>query len=287
MLDVVEAFGHPSGFANWKGNDPCNKAMWSGIFCHGGNITVVNFQGMGLTGYISPKFAAITSLEKLILSNNNISGVIPDELTSLGNLIILDVKNNQLHGVIPSFNTNVIVKTSGNVDIGRNSGPGPTSSIPLNSSSLVTLTKTPQISGRQSSTGVVVGSVVGGVCAVFGAGIVVFYIYKGKHRRPGRVQSPNTRVIHPRHSGSDDAVKITGSSIDGGTASETLSLRNSEPSDMHIVEASNMVISIQVLRNITNNFSQENILGRGGFGTVYKGELHDGTKIAVKRMSPE
>ncbi|KAJ6318468.1 hypothetical protein OIU76_013917 [Salix suchowensis] len=45
-----------------------------------------------------------------------------------------------------------------------------------------------------------------------------------------------------------------------------------------------MVISIQVLRNVTNNFSEENILGRGGFGTVYKGELHDGTKIAVKRM---
>ncbi|CAA6659374.1 unnamed protein product [Spirodela intermedia] len=28
----------------------------------------------------------------------------------------------------------------------------------------------------------------------------------------------------------------------------------------------------------------ENILGQGGFGTVYKGDLHDGTKIAVKRM---
>ncbi|KAK7857082.1 receptor-like kinase tmk3, partial [Quercus suber] len=31
-------------------------------------------------------------------------------------------------------------------------------------------------------------------------------------------------------------------------------------------------------------FSEDNILGRGGFGAVYKGELHDGTKIAVKRM---
>ena len=31
-------------------------------------------------------------------------------------------------------------------------------------------------------------------------------------------------------------------------------------------------------------FSEENILGRGGFGVVYKGELSDGTKIAVKRM---
>ncbi|KAL4379195.1 hypothetical protein GQ457_02G042760 [Hibiscus cannabinus] len=35
---------------------------------------------------------------------------------------------------------------------------------------------------------------------------------------------------------------------------------------------------------VTNNFNEDNVLGRGDFGTVYKGELHDGTKIAVKRM---
>jgi serine/threonine protein kinase len=35
---------------------------------------------------------------------------------------------------------------------------------------------------------------------------------------------------------------------------------------------------------VTKNFAPENELGRGGFGVVYKGELDDGTKIAVKRM---
>uniref|UniRef100_A0A2N9H9T1 Protein kinase domain-containing protein n=1 Tax=Fagus sylvatica TaxID=28930 RepID=A0A2N9H9T1_FAGSY len=50
------------------------------------------------------------------------------------------------------------------------------------------------------------------------------------------------------------------------------------------IDGSNVVISIEVLRQVTNNFSKDNILGRGGFGVVYKGELSDGTKIAVKRM---
>ncbi|KAG6514792.1 hypothetical protein ZIOFF_025165 [Zingiber officinale] len=35
----------------------------------------------------------------------------------------------------------------------------------------------------------------------------------------------------------------------------------------------------------TNNFSDGNKLGEGGFGVVYKGQLEDGQRIAVKKLS--
>ncbi|XP_010529377.1 PREDICTED: cysteine-rich receptor-like protein kinase 29 isoform X2 [Tarenaya hassleriana] len=46
-----------------------------------------------------------------------------------------------------------------------------------------------------------------------------------------------------------------------------------------------LLLEFGVLKAATNNFSSENELGRGGFGTVYKGVLHDGQEVAVKRLS--
>ena len=34
----------------------------------------------------------------------------------------------------------------------------------------------------------------------------------------------------------------------------------------------------------TRGFSKENVLGEGGYGVVYKGELVNGTKVAVKNL---
>ncbi|XP_057793197.1 cysteine-rich receptor-like protein kinase 25 [Salvia miltiorrhiza] len=39
------------------------------------------------------------------------------------------------------------------------------------------------------------------------------------------------------------------------------------------------------IKAATNNFSDANALGRGGFGIVYKGKLENGKEIAVKRLS--
>ncbi|KAF6159041.1 hypothetical protein GIB67_032658 [Kingdonia uniflora] len=43
--------------------------------------------------------------------------------------------------------------------------------------------------------------------------------------------------------------------------------------------------SVEKLASATNNFSVDNKLGEGGFGSVYKGTFSDGQEIAVKRLS--
>ncbi|XAR65130.1 Non-specific serine/threonine protein kinase [Bertholletia excelsa] len=255
LLSIAETVGYPKAFAEgWKGNDPCNQ--WLGLICSDGKITVINFQKRGLTGMISPNFSSISSLQRLSLANNFLTGTIPNDLTTLPNLRELDVSNNMLYGPIPQFKSNVLVHTDGNPDIGKEK-PSPSPAAPGTPPG--STTTTPPDGGKssgKSSTGVVVGSVIGGICVALAVGVVVFCLYRAKRK----------------HSGAN-----------GGT-SETYSHGSGGPSDVHVIEAGSMIISVQVLKDVTNNFSEENVLGRGGFGTVYKGELHDGTKIAVKRM---
>lgn len=57
--------------------------------------------------------------------------------------------------------------------------------------------------------------------------------------------------------------------------------------DQHIenVNLGNMKrYQFRELQAATENFSSKNILGKGGFGIVYRGQLADGTLIAVKRL---
>ncbi|KAK3199370.1 hypothetical protein Dsin_022785 [Dipteronia sinensis] len=45
------------------------------------------------------------------------------------------------------------------------------------------------------------------------------------------------------------------------------------------------IYDLNSVADATNNFSNKNMLGEGGFGPVYKGTLMDGQEIAVKRLS--
>lgn len=52
-----------------------------------------------------------------------------------------------------------------------------------------------------------------------------------------------------------------------------------------MMSSESLLYDLSTLQAATDNFSEDNKLGEGGFGPVYKGILHDGQEIAVKRLS--
>ncbi|KAK9051627.1 hypothetical protein SSX86_028255 [Deinandra increscens subsp. villosa] len=55
--------------------------------------------------------------------------------------------------------------------------------------------------------------------------------------------------------------------------------------DLRGLDLKTGVFTYKQIKAATNNFAERNKLGEGGFGSVYKGELLDGTLIAVKQLS--
>ncbi|KAJ6803819.1 cysteine-rich receptor-like protein kinase 10 [Iris pallida] len=68
-------------------------------------------------------------------------------------------------------------------------------------------------------------------------------------------------------------------------SSKSIVLRSGIADIEDMASAEFLVCDLSMLKAATNNFSDSNKLGQGGFGAVYKGTLLDGEEIAVKRLS--
>ncbi|XP_030519764.2 BRASSINOSTEROID INSENSITIVE 1-associated receptor kinase 1-like [Rhodamnia argentea] len=56
-------------------------------------------------------------------------------------------------------------------------------------------------------------------------------------------------------------------------------------SDLEVHQGRLKMFAFRELQAATNHFSDEKIVGRGGFGRVYEGLLADGSRVAVKRLA--
>ncbi|PKU80660.1 putative leucine-rich repeat receptor-like serine/threonine-protein kinase [Dendrobium catenatum] len=70
-----------------------------------------------------------------------------------------------------------------------------------------------------------------------------------------------------------------------GTYGPLVSAISVAPSDLRRLELQTGSFSLRQIQDATNNFSASNKIGEGGFGSVYRGLLSDGTMIAVKQLS--
>ncbi|KAJ7299482.1 hypothetical protein O6H91_Y095300 [Diphasiastrum complanatum] len=139
-------------------------------------------------------------------------------------------------------------------------------------------------STSSSLTGILVGAMVATI-AILAAVVLFVFLRKRKHHEyPRLLASHSMNHLQDTSSDPESVKRALARSISNGRSSETGSRASSGTSEVHVVEGGQLITCIQILRDATKNFSEQSILGRGGFGVVYKGELADGTSIAVKRM---
>ncbi|KAL2484955.1 Receptor-like protein kinase FERONIA [Abeliophyllum distichum] len=125
-------------------------------------------------------------------------------------------------------------------------------------------------SGRSNHKAIIGGGVGGGIAAVL-VGLFVCFVSRSRKNKKDSSTSDGWLPL-----------SLYGNSHSSGSAKTTTtgSVASSLPSNLcrHF--------SIAEIKAATNNFDEALLLGVGGFGKVYRGEIDGGTKVAIKRGNP-
>ncbi|KAK8703653.1 hypothetical protein V6N13_047303 [Hibiscus sabdariffa] len=281
LLEIAAGFGYPVFLSDdWAGNDACQMAF---VTCDSQkSVITVNLAKKNLVGTISPAFANLTMLKNLNLNDNNLTGPIPDGLTKLSSLQLVDVSNNNLTGDMPKFSDSVKFTYLGNSLLGKSTGSGSGGTPGSGGSSGGSDGNSKNGGNGKNSVALIVGIVIG--VLVFVA-VVCFVSYKYvMNKKYGKFGKMDGNASDAENGVVNNGVIGKATNGNGGLPVEMQSQSSGDHSDRHFFEGGNVATSIQVLREVTDNFNEANVLGQGGFGIVYKGEMPDGMLIAVKRM---
>ncbi|XP_058771757.1 BRASSINOSTEROID INSENSITIVE 1-associated receptor kinase 1-like [Vicia villosa] len=274
---------------DWDATLP-NPCTWFHVTCNQHNsVIAVDLGNQDLSGTLVSQLGDLSNLQYLELYNNSITGKIPEELGNLANLVSLDLYLNNISGTIPNtlgklqklhflrLNNNTLsgripvslsnVSTLQVLDLSNNNLEG---DVPVNGSfssftyvnyqnnphlqppKIIPPPPSPASSGSQN-TGVIAGGVAAGAALLFAAPAIALAYWR--KRKP---------LDHFDH---------------------VFDVPGEEHPEIHLSLPKRF--SWRELLVATDKFSNKNIIGRGGFGKVYKGRLADGTLVAVKRLREE
>uniref|UniRef100_A0A803M274 non-specific serine/threonine protein kinase n=1 Tax=Chenopodium quinoa TaxID=63459 RepID=A0A803M274_CHEQI len=254
-----------------------NPCTWFHVTCNPDNSVIrVDLGNAALSGQLVPALGSLKNLQYLELYSNNISGPIPSELGNLTNLVsldlylnsfsgpipeslgrlsklrFLDLSNNRLSGAVPdngSFSLFTPISFANNLNL-----CGPVTGRPCPGSPPFSppppFIPPPPINNQGSATGAIAGGVAAGAALLFAAPAILFAWWR--RRKPQEY---------------------------------FFDVPAEEDPEVHLGQLKRF--SLRELQVATDSFSNKNILGRGGFGKVYKGRLADGSLVAVKRLKEE
>ncbi|XP_074579921.1 LRR receptor kinase BAK1 isoform X2 [Curcuma longa] len=281
-----------------------NPCTWFHVTCSNENSVIrVDLGNAALSGQLVPELGQLKNLQYLEIYSNNISGTIPVELGNLRNLVSLDLYLNDLTGGIPDTLGNLVRLRFLRLNNNSLSGQIPESLTRINSLQVLDLSNN-DLSGEVPSTG------------SFSLFTPISFANNPQLCGPGTSRPcPDSPPFSPPPpynpptpiSSQGNGVSLTGA-IAGGVAAGAALLfaapaigfawwRRRKPQEhffdvpaeedpeVHLGQLKRF--SLRELQVATDGFSNKNILGRGGFGKVYKGRLADGSLVAVKRLKEE
>ncbi|XP_021855994.2 protein NSP-INTERACTING KINASE 1 [Spinacia oleracea] len=297
LVDIKDSLRDPHGVLDsWDRTavDPCSWAM---VSCSSeARVVSLGIPSQGLYGTLSPSIGNLTCLQTVLLQNNNISGYIPVEIGRLSKLQTLDISDNLFKGRIPPSLSHL--KILHYLRLNNNSLSG---DIPLSFANMTQLTfldlSYNNLSGPVPRFQAKTFSVIGNpqICAT-------------ASEKDCYGTAPLPLSFNVNNSDSSETQKSKGHSklalaLGSSIASTCLLIcgfgfvlwwRHKhhkqmffDVKDRHHEEVclGNLRrFHFRELQGATSNFSSKNIIGKGGFGIVYKGHLSDGTIVAVKRL---
>nr|CAB3468185.1 unnamed protein product [Digitaria exilis] len=105
LVTIKKDWGNPPQLNSWDPTTAPNHCNWTGITCGGGAagaVTGLALPRLNLTGAVPASVCLLSSLARLDLSNNNLTGAFPSAaLYACTELTFLDLSNNQFSGPLP------------------------------------------------------------------------------------------------------------------------------------------------------------------------------------------
>ncbi|XP_072973802.1 tyrosine-sulfated glycopeptide receptor 1 [Typha angustifolia] len=227
-------------------------------------LQVLDLSSNNLSDGIPPQLDNLTNLENLNLSSNHLTGMIPPSLNKLSFLAKFSVADNDLEGPIPSGNQFDTFPSSSFLGNPKLCGSQINKTC-SNSTSGGVVALSPKRTNRKLLFVVSLCITFGGCLALL---LLAYYLL-------------STKNITNAETGSSDSI------LTYNSTSEVSSV-NIKESTMVMVPQSDHEIKDLTFSDIlkaTNNFDQANIIGCGGYGLVYKAELDNGMKLAIKKLS--
>lgn len=220
-------------------------------------VNKLDLSGNQLSGNISNAIGKFEMLTELLLSNNYFSGQIPASFGGLLNIRRLDLSKNLLSGAIPNSLANLRHLDSLNLSFNMLEGQIPRAGVFSNASIL---------------------SLEGNI-ALCGVPQLGFQLCAADNSKP------RTKMLHLLMKCILPVVALSCfilifALVYGRRKATALARKDSQlPGNTH------RIVSYHELVRATGNFSEENLLGRGRFGSVFKGCLDDGLIVAVKVLN--